>query len=119
MPTTAARALTARTGSQAYAAAPAPEAAAEGAPAMASPFKTPGRRALEEEIKMVADHTQGKAAGLDKWGKKVAQIQRAPRPRPLPPTPNLHQMTRLHMATPPPLPLPLPLPRALTPTLTR
>ena len=117
MPTTAARALTARATSQAYAAAPAPEAAAEGAPAMASPFKTPGRKALEEEIKMVADHAQDKAAGLDKWGKKVARIQRASRPRPLPPTPHLHQMTRLHMATPPPPPLPLP--RALTLTLAR
>ena len=72
--------LTARTGSQAYAAAAAPEAAPEEVEDLGRPFKTPARRALEEEIRMVSDHAQGKAAGLDKWGKKVTAIQMAGHP---------------------------------------
>ena len=82
--------LTARAGSQAYALAAAPEAAPDEVEELGRPFKTPARRALEEEIRMVSDHAQEKAAGLDKWGKKVTKIQMAtPNPTPTP-TPNLN-----------------------------
>ena len=49
---------------------------------------------------MVSDHAQEKAAGLDKWGKKVTKIQMAtPNPNPTP-TPNLNpnQVTKIQMA---------------------